>query len=263
MTTYRSALPVWIQALDGNTNDSRAFPSLVEAYLAQFREVPMPYLVADRALYTEENLQRLSTVKWLTRVPERVGLARHASSQRERRGDATRPPGRVSLFAGVHHLGRDTPALAGGLVGTSGTTGAGDPAEAGGKRRGRERRKSLAGAVPSGNFSSPEEAGAAVQALEQQVGAITGWACILPAGEGTGRLPGASSGGWAVPQLGGLPPAREAAVEKAEAIAAVQKALGKFILATNELDEQQLPAEEMLRAYKGRAVGPERGFSVF
>ncbi len=26
LTTYRAALPVWIQALDGNTNDSRAFP---------------------------------------------------------------------------------------------------------------------------------------------------------------------------------------------------------------------------------------------
>ncbi|MDH7475832.1 MAG: IS1634 family transposase, partial [Anaerolineae bacterium] len=76
LTTYRSALPVWIQALDGNTNDSRAFPSLVEAYLARFREEPMPYLVADSALYSEENLQRLSAVKWLTRVPERVGLAK-------------------------------------------------------------------------------------------------------------------------------------------------------------------------------------------
>ncbi len=49
------------------------------------------------------------------------------------------------------------------------------------------------------------------------------------------------------------------AVEKAEAIAAVQKTLGKFTLATNELDEQQLPAEEMLRAYKGQGVGPEGG----
>ncbi len=35
----------------------------------------MPYLVADSALYSEENLQRLDGVKWLTRVPERIGLA--------------------------------------------------------------------------------------------------------------------------------------------------------------------------------------------
>ncbi|PWH20787.1 MAG: IS1634 family transposase [Ardenticatenia bacterium] len=42
LTTYRSALPVWIQALDGNTYDGQAFPSLVEAYLAQFQEARCP-----------------------------------------------------------------------------------------------------------------------------------------------------------------------------------------------------------------------------
>ncbi len=36
--------------------------------------------------------------------------------------------------------------------------------------------------------------------------------------------------------------------------------MGKFILATNELNEERLPAEEMLLAYKGQGVGPERGF---
>lgn len=35
----------------------------------------MPYLVADRALYSEANLQKPAKVKWLTRVPERVSLA--------------------------------------------------------------------------------------------------------------------------------------------------------------------------------------------
>ncbi|MDQ7029735.1 MAG: hypothetical protein Q9O62_08145 [Ardenticatenia bacterium] len=36
--------------------------------------------------------------------------------------------------------------------------------------------------------------------------------------------------------------------------------MGKFILATNERDAHRLPAEEMLSAYKGQGVGPERGF---
>lgn len=35
---------------------------------------------------------------------------------------------------------------------------------------------------------------------------------------------------------------------------------GKFVLATNELDERALPTEEVLVAYKGQGVGPERGF---
>ncbi|MBC7250395.1 MAG: hypothetical protein H5T62_08915 [Anaerolineae bacterium] len=49
-----SALPTWIQALDGNTSDSRAFPEIVAVYLAQMGEGEMPYLVADSALYSEE-----------------------------------------------------------------------------------------------------------------------------------------------------------------------------------------------------------------
>jgi transposase len=49
-------------------------------------------------------------------------------------------------------------------------------------------------------------------------------------------------------------------VAKVAAIAAVQKPLGKVILATNALDEQQLPAEEMLRASKGPGGGSEQGF---
>ncbi|MDQ7029190.1 MAG: IS1634 family transposase [Ardenticatenia bacterium] len=41
---------------------------------------------------------------------------------------------------------------------------------------------------------------------------------------------------------------------------AVRRRAGKFVLATNELDETALPAEEILVAYKGQGVGPERGF---
>lgn len=49
-------------------------------------------------------------------------------------------------------------------------------------------------------------------------------------------------------------------VERAEEVAAARKRLGKWILATNELDEGKLPAEQMLAAYRGQGVEPERGF---
>jgi Transposase len=75
LTSYRSALPLWIQALDGNASDTHTFPQVVEAYIAQLQEGEMPYLVADSALYSEDNLQRLAGVRWLTRVPERIGRA--------------------------------------------------------------------------------------------------------------------------------------------------------------------------------------------
>ena len=76
-------LSTWIQALDGNTSDSRAFPSLVEAYLGRLREGKIPYLVADSALYSAEHLQRLAGVKWLTRVPERIRAAKRLIAEVE------------------------------------------------------------------------------------------------------------------------------------------------------------------------------------
>jgi len=51
LTTYRAALPVWIQALDGNASDARSVPEMVQAYLKQMREGEGPaYVVADSAL---------------------------------------------------------------------------------------------------------------------------------------------------------------------------------------------------------------------
>jgi transposase len=75
LTGYRSALPLWIQALDGHASDTHTFPQVVEADIAQLQEGEMPYLVADSALYSADNLQRLAGVRWLTRVPERIGRA--------------------------------------------------------------------------------------------------------------------------------------------------------------------------------------------
>jgi|GEM_PF-3131814 len=73
LTTYRTALPVWIQALDGHAADVKSIPQRVQAYVDQLRAgEDTPYIVADSALYSEENLHILSTVKWITRVPERI-----------------------------------------------------------------------------------------------------------------------------------------------------------------------------------------------
>ena len=46
LTSYRSALPLWIQALDGHASDTHTFPHVVEADIAQLQEGEMPSLVA-------------------------------------------------------------------------------------------------------------------------------------------------------------------------------------------------------------------------
>jgi transposase len=64
-------LPTWMEALSGNTADTRSFRETLAAYLAQFgEEEEMPLLVADAALYNEATLQSMpEDARWLSRVP--------------------------------------------------------------------------------------------------------------------------------------------------------------------------------------------------
>lgn len=67
----QASLPVWLRVLDGNAADSTSFAETVQAYLSQFAaEDALPVLVADAALYNEKTLQQLcDTCRVVTRVP--------------------------------------------------------------------------------------------------------------------------------------------------------------------------------------------------
>jgi len=66
-----SNLPIWLSALDGNQSDHKQFPSMIDAYVQQLgAEAELPILVADSALYNKATLRTLSAdMKWITRVP--------------------------------------------------------------------------------------------------------------------------------------------------------------------------------------------------
>ncbi len=67
--SYRSRLPVWLEALSGNEADKTSFPKTIKAYVDQMEAGETPYFIADSALYSQQNIQELSQVKWITRVP--------------------------------------------------------------------------------------------------------------------------------------------------------------------------------------------------
>ncbi len=54
-------------------------------YVQQFREGELPYFVADSALYSEENLEALSEVKWVTRCSSRSETQQPAAPPRGER----------------------------------------------------------------------------------------------------------------------------------------------------------------------------------
>jgi len=254
LTSYRSALPLWIQALDGNASDTHIFPQVVEAYIAHLQEEEMPYLVADSALYSEANLHQLGEIRWLTRVPERIGLAR-------------------ALIEEVSASDMQPAAQEGYCSLELCTT------------YGGVRQRWLI--VWSEQAEKRERAALQKRVSQERGRAEQAWKGLLrhefPSREAAEEAVGRLSEGWvyhqvavsyrevahysrrgrpaagAVPQRVGWHLEGEV-VERCEAIAQAERRLGKFILATNELAAERLPAEEMLLAYKGQGVGPERGF---
>jgi transposase len=84
VTLGKAALPIWMEALDGNSSDKKSFPETVrrvDAFYRQVKDAPKMCFVADSALYNER-LDELG-VDWLTRVPETYGEAKLLCEQRE------------------------------------------------------------------------------------------------------------------------------------------------------------------------------------
>lgn len=73
----KHVLPIWMEALDGNSSDKKSFAETVKRVDAFYKEVksaPKMCFIGDSALYGEK-LNDLN-VEWLTRVPETYGECR-------------------------------------------------------------------------------------------------------------------------------------------------------------------------------------------
>lgn len=66
-------IPAWIELADGNQADKTRFATLMQEFKRQWNFEGL--YVADSALYSEENLHQLSGLQWLTRVPLTLNAA--------------------------------------------------------------------------------------------------------------------------------------------------------------------------------------------
>jgi len=263
--SYQSSIPVWLQALDGNRADKESFPRIIQAYVSQMQESEtgsapreLPYFITDSALYSEKNIKSLSQlelqVKWITRIPgtlnEVKDLYKSITPEQMQESDLE---GYSYLEIGNYYGGLRQR----WLVVFS---------KAAYKRETATFRKRLAEKhtqaekslkqLSQQEFPTQEAAKTAVSALEAQWKfhqATTQFEKIFRykrAGRPRkGEKP--EHVGWRV--VGQV-------VDNEEAIAEALKSKGKFILGSNELDEEKLPAEMILVAYKGQAASVERGF---
>jgi transposase len=84
LVEHPAGIPVLMKPLSGNSSDATGFGQVVRDHIDPLHATyGTTYLVADRALYSAENLQKLAhtQLKWLTRVPSTLSEAQSVLAQ--------------------------------------------------------------------------------------------------------------------------------------------------------------------------------------
>ena len=253
MCTYRSSIPVWIETLSGNSSDKVSLRKSISEYCRQFQAKGLPYFVADSALYSEETLEELSQIKWVTRVPETLKEARDriAESKREEMieiAEGYRIRQVASTYGGITQRWLIVFSEKGyeREVGTLE------------KNIGEEREKKGKRLWHLGNQAFACEADAWAEA-ERFAKALKyhglSWRIerrdrYESRGRPAAGAEPTESCWYIVGEIG----------EDEEAIRKAKSRKGMFLIATNELDKQRLSDTQLLDVYKAQGVSVERGF---
>jgi transposase len=253
ITSQRSALPIWLEVLSGNSSDKKTFAPTVEAYCQQLEESEQPYFVMDSAGYARDNLKTLEKMRWLMRVPETLADVKALVKETEQ--DAM-----TQVADG--YWGQEVKSEYGGiqqrwLVVFSQAT---YDRELKTLERTQERERE---AVEKGwrkvcqtTFNCEADAEKVVVRFNQRWKYHQVTAQITPVTQYARRgRPAAEE----QPEVIGYSLSGEVLVHQA-GIDAAKRSLGKFIIATNELDLERLSAAEMLANYTDQGVTVERGF---
>ena len=253
VTSQASALPLWLEVLDGNSSDKASFPQTIKAYCRQLQEGTPPWFVMDSAAYSQGNLASWQGIGWVTRVPETVGEAKAvlqavATDTMEGVGNGYRIHPLCSIYGNIRQRWllvyshqayvRESQQL------DKRVARAGEIAE----KEWRSLQKitfqckadALAAAVQLGKKLPWHQAQA--QAVPLKKYAKPG----RPAKDAVAQIVG-----W---QVTGQLRVKE------EVVAARRQRLGRFIVATNVLDEEELSNKQLLNIYKEQGRAVERGF---
>jgi transposase len=253
ITSHKSNLPVWLEVLSGNSSDKESFSESVTAYSEHLADGKKPYFVMDSAGYSEKSLKAIKDMLWLTRVPETLAEAKRLVKE-------TGQDQMVELEPG--YFGKEIRVEYGGIAqrwlvvfsqaGYERELKTLEKAQAREQEAAEKQWRKVCQPV----FNCQEDAEAACKQFNQrwryhraseQVTPITQYAHSgRPAAGTQPDVVGYSLTGVVEPYAAG--------VEEAK------RSLGKFIIATNELDAQNLSAAAMLENYTAQGVSVERGF---
>jgi transposase len=249
ITGHKSALPVWLEVLSGNSNDKKT----IQAYCKQMKAEEQPYLVMDSAGYSQETLETAREVRWLMRVPETLAQARKLVLE-------TPQEAMKELEAG--YFGREVVCEYAGIpqrwlvvfseaahVRELRTLEKAQAKEL--EVAGKEWRK-----IGAQAFNCQADAEKALDRFNQKWKYHRGVARALPIAQYShpGRPSAQDQKEVVGYHLQGSLEVDEAALEEAK------RSRGRFIIATNDLDADRLSAQAMLENYKDQGISVERGF---
>jgi transposase len=255
ITSHKSALPVWFEALSGNSNDKKTFTTTVKAYCKQLSASERPYLVMDSAGFSEATLKAAQEqdVGWLMRVPETIAQAKQLVKDTLAADLREIEPGYKGKeteceYAGVKQRwlivfseaaeARELKTLEKAQTKELGT--------AQKEWRKIEGQTFNCGADAEQSLAQYNKKWKYHQAIAQ-ANPITQYARRgRPSAEDQKEVVGYN--------LRGSVEVKSTAVDEAK------RTLGRFIIATNELDASRLTAAGMLENYTDQGVSVERGF---
>lgn len=254
ITSQKGRIPLWLEALDGNSSDKASFSQSVDAYCQHLTEAEPPWFVLDSAAYTAKNIANWGCEKrWITRVPETITAAKTT----------------------LHSIATDEMIAVGNGYAIHATTSEyGDVkqrwlvvhSEQAEQRESKQLTKRVLRATAQAEkvlkklkqqtFACQEDARQAVAEIEKKMK----WHTVTATYHALEKYaqPGRPAKG-AVPQVVGWQ-VKATCAEHSTRLVEAQKWLGRFLLATNEFDKERLPDEKILSSYKAQGATVERGF---
>jgi transposase len=251
-----SALPLWMEPLSGNSSDKASFHETIkklEAFRSQINVDTKFKWIADSALYTKSKLLKTNEYTWITRVPETIAEAKHLVERPSEaltwvsRGKGYQTSSHSSTYGGIQQRWllvfseqaheREKKTLEKKI-----------------KKETEELKRAL---WHFGNqvFHCEGDAVKALDTIKKKYKwhMINGRVIAVSKHEGRGR----PKQGTEKVIMGFK---MDTSIERdEEAIQKVLRSKGRFILATNELDEEACRDEEILEEYKEQQ-NVERGF---
>lgn len=253
ITHHKSALPVWLEALSGNSNDKKTFKATIKAYCQQLRSDEQAYVVMDSAGYTEDTLKEARDIFWVMRVPETLTQAKKLVKATPAEELLELEPGYSGKEVSCEYAGiQQRWLVVFSQAAQSRELKTLEKAQAKELEKAQKEWRKQVGQ----RFNCQADAEKSLEKFNQKwkYHQATAKAAVVMQYPKPGRPTAGDQKEVVGYHLEGSLTENTTAIEEAK------RSLGRFIIATNDLDTERLPARALLENYKDQGVSVERGF---